>query len=343
MAAGVNGDNTAALQPQVEGPNGQGAGIDAAPGQQQPRGERGPRRERGDRGDRNSRGGERGPRNADTQDKTAQAAMPADFVDTAPLTSLPDLDLSAADVQSGTTGGQMDSGAQGGPATEEQQRRERRSRDRYGRDRRERGPRDSEAAAPAMLDVDPAQGDTSATATAPAPAPALAQDDAPRRSYFNAPTAESAAPAPEAPAAVAPAPVVAAPIAAPQTPVMVTAPAPAVNAAPAATAPVAPVAAAVQAPAAAPVAAAGMPRVQAFALPIEALQQVAASSGLQWVNSDADKIAAVQAAIAAEPKPVRVPRERPPVVVVDEGPLVLVETRRDLSATKLPFEQPPVA
>lgn len=86
-----------------------------------------------------------------------------------------------------------------------------------------------------------------------------------------------------------------------------------------------------------------MPRVQAFALPIDALQQVAASSGLQWVNSDADKIAAVQAAIAAEPKPVRVPRERPPVVVADEGPLVLVETRRDLSAMTLPFEQPPAA
>ncbi len=34
-----------------------------------------------------------------------------------------------------------------------------------------------------------------------------------------------------------------------------------------------------------------------------------------------------------------VPRERPPVVVVDEGPLVLVETRRDLSELKLPFEQ----
>ena len=84
-----------------------------------------------------------------------------------------------------------------------------------------------------------------------------------------------------------------------------------------------------------------MPLVQAFALPIEALQQVAASSGLQWVNSDPDKIAAVHAAIAAETKPVRVPRERPPVVVVDEGPLVLVETRRDLSAMKLPFEQPP--
>ena len=82
-----------------------------------------------------------------------------------------------------------------------------------------------------------------------------------------------------------------------------------------------------------------MPRVQAFALPVEALQQVAASSGLQWVNSDADKIAAVQAAIAAEPRPIHVPRERPPLVELDEGPLVLVETRKDLRQVTLPFEQ----
>ena len=86
-----------------------------------------------------------------------------------------------------------------------------------------------------------------------------------------------------------------------------------------------------------------MPRVSAFALPMDELQQVAASSGLQWVNSDADKIAAAQAAIAAEPRPIHVPRERPPVVVMDEGPLVLVETRRDLSAMTLPFEKPPAA
>jgi ribonuclease E len=86
-----------------------------------------------------------------------------------------------------------------------------------------------------------------------------------------------------------------------------------------------------------------MPRVQPFTLPVDALQQVAASSGLQWVNSDADKVAAVQAAIAAEPQPVHVPRERPPAVVLDEGPLVLVETRRDLAAMTLPFEQPPAA
>jgi ribonuclease E len=82
-----------------------------------------------------------------------------------------------------------------------------------------------------------------------------------------------------------------------------------------------------------------LPKVRPFELPVTDLVQVAEGSGLQWVNSDAEKIAAAQAAMAAEPKPVRVPRERPPVVVVDEGPLVLVETRRDLTEMKLPFEQ----
>jgi ribonuclease E len=86
-----------------------------------------------------------------------------------------------------------------------------------------------------------------------------------------------------------------------------------------------------------------MPRVQSYTLPMDSLHQVATASGLQWVNSDSDKVAAVQAAIAAEPKPVHVPRARPPVVVLDEGPLVLVETRRDLAAMTLPFEQPPAA
>jgi ribonuclease E len=80
-----------------------------------------------------------------------------------------------------------------------------------------------------------------------------------------------------------------------------------------------------------------LPKVQAFALPVESLVEVANSSGLQWVNSDPAKIAAVQAAIAAEPKPAHVPRERAPVVVADEGPLVLVETRKNLNDIKLPF------
>jgi ribonuclease E len=56
------------------------------------------------------------------------------------------------------------------------------------------------------------------------------------------------------------------------------------------------------------------------------------------VHSDAGKVQAVQAAMAAEPKPVHVPREPRPPVVVDEGPLVLVETRKDLAQLKLPFE-----
>ena len=39
---------------------------------------------------------------------------------------------------------------------------------------------------------------------------------------------------------------------------------------------------------------------------------------------------ALEPRLPAEPKPVHVPRERPPVTVLDEGPLVLVETRKDL-------------
>jgi len=80
-----------------------------------------------------------------------------------------------------------------------------------------------------------------------------------------------------------------------------------------------------------------LPEVVSFRLPLAELTQVAEQSGLQWVNSDAAKIAAVQAAIAAEPARVHAPRERPPVVVTDEGPLVLVETQKDLRNLGLPF------
>ena len=56
------------------------------------------------------------------------------------------------------------------------------------------------------------------------------------------------------------------------------------------------------------------------------------------MNSDAEKIRAVQEAMAAEPPPAHVPREPKPPVRVDEGPLVLVETRKDLSQITLPFD-----
>jgi ribonuclease E len=81
-----------------------------------------------------------------------------------------------------------------------------------------------------------------------------------------------------------------------------------------------------------------MPKVSTFDLPMEQLQQVAQSSGLEWINSNPERIAMVKAAIAAEPRPVHVPRERPAPVVLDEGPLILVETKRDLSQMHMPFE-----
>ncbi len=84
--------------------------------------------------------------------------------------------------------------------------------------------------------------------------------------------------------------------------------------------------------------AAPAPAIQPFELPLDELQNLAGGAGLQWVHSDADKVRAVQDAIAAAPKPIHVPRERKPVAIVDEGPLVLVETRKDLSQLKLPFE-----
>ena len=78
---------------------------------------------------------------------------------------------------------------------------------------------------------------------------------------------------------------------------------------------------------------------EAYELPMTRLQSIAAGAGLEWVNSDADKIAAVHAAMAAEPAAIHVPREMKAAVVIDEGPLVLVETRKDLSQMKLPFER----
>ena len=191
------------------------------------------------------------------------------------------------------------------------ERRERRSRDRYGRDRRERNSeaRTEDAAAHAAPEAAQASD-----------APAVEQEQRPQRSYFDrGNTAATPAPDAEAPAPSAVSEAVA-PVA------------------PAAVAEVAtPVAAPAPAPARAAAASTGMPKVQSYSLPLSDLQQIASSSGLEWVNSDADKVALVQAAIAAEPKPVHVPRERPPVVVLDEGPLVLVETRKDLAEMKLPF------
>jgi len=83
---------------------------------------------------------------------------------------------------------------------------------------------------------------------------------------------------------------------------------------------------------------ASMPRIGQYALPVAELEGLAHASSLEWVQSNPSRVAEVQAAIAAEPKPVHVPRERPPLVVLDDGPLILVETRRDLQQLAMPFE-----
>ncbi len=237
------------------------------------------------------------------------------------------------------------------------ERRERRSRDRYGRDRRERNaePRQENAAE---------QENAPNSAALAAPSPETAPEERPvPRSYFER-AQQAAAPIVTESAPVAPEPSVA--MASPQASqassetlrnvASESTPNASENATVESFAPTAPVIEQAQTPQvqtpSEPVTQAeakdasskqadpvvqSTTSVQAYTLPVTRLQQVAHDSGLIWVNSDAEKIAAVQAAIAAEPQAARIPRERPPIVVMNEGPLVLVETRKDLSQLKVPF------
>ena len=295
----------------------------AAPKQERNRQERGDRAERGDRNEGGNRR-ERQPRNAEAQ-PVMQSAADENLQQSAQVEGD---DIQAQD-------------AQGEQQPREQ--RQRRSRDRYGRDRRDRAPRDAQAGEATFAEQ--------AAAAAPdvaveAPVSEAGEQPA-RRSYFDAVApqtqAEQAPAATEVEAPVATAEVAPAvqEAAAPVTAAAESQPVAAVTEVAPAAEPVVTEAAAPVVEAAAPVmsAAPATPKVQAYELPLAQLHELAAASGLQWINSDADKIAAVQAAIAAEPKPVRIPRERPAPVVLDEGPLILVETRKDLSLMQLPFEK----
>jgi ribonuclease E len=291
-------------------------------------GDAGERQERGRRNDSRRRSGA-----TESTDNSASQALLENG--SAPLQALNNVGEDAQQAPSANDAPDREAGG------EPRSPRERRGgRDRYGRDRRERAPRDDTAGS----------ADAAATDSAPVQNPEESADAAPvRSSYFVRPAAEEHVEtevtntplAPPAPAAAV----------APVTPAasvrMVKEPEP-VQVAPVvpAAAPVAPVTASRPAPvppAAAPVAPAakGLPVVGAFVLPIEEMNQVAQASGLEWVNSNAEKVAQVQAAIAAEPRPIHVPREPKPVVVFDEGSLVLVETRKDLRTMTLPFETPP--
>ncbi|MFZ2218992.1 MAG: Rne/Rng family ribonuclease [Rhodoferax sp.] len=202
--------------------------------------------------------------------------------------------------------------------------REKRSRDRYGRERGPRAERGEAESRGAEAAADPISPMTEA------------MSEEPRKSYFSAP-APVVTPV-ELPSVEAPKtePGPSDEIQAQAKPVEMASP----QSAPA---PVerlqAPAAATLPPAEPAQVQMAGMPELESFVLPLSELTKVAQNSGLNWVNSDSEKIAAVQAAIAAEAKPVHVPRVRPAPVHIETGSLVLVETKRDLREMTLPFEE----
>ncbi len=286
-----------------------GRGAERAEGSAE-RGNGGEREERGDGGRPEGRGGrrpERAPRPAEAgrsdmpleQSPRTEGALSGS--EQAPVAQDVNAIASAAtDVQ-----------AQGNEG------REKRSRDRYGR---ERGPRAERAERTERQDRP--SGDEVPTSSPDQ------RESTPRPSYFDV-AAQRPAPAAEQDVVAAPlAPIsVAPPQPAPQ-PTLAPPPAPRV---------VATTAALPAGPASKPLAT-GMPKVQAFVLPSDELAQIAQGAGLSWIISDADKVAAVQAEIAAEPKPAHTPRQRPAPVVIESQPLVMVETKRDLRELALPFE-----
>ena len=69
------------------------------------------------------------------------------------------------------------------------------------------------------------------------------------------------------------------------------------------------------------------PAKQAAKLNKAELEQMLSSAGMLWVETDHEKWSVVQSSLAAVPKPVRVPRERKPVVQIATENLVLVETK----------------
>ena len=261
------------------------------------------RGERAERGERPERA-ERPERGERRERSDRNGSEAVAGVAAAGLVAAVAVDQAGADAQAVNQNDNQANAQEGAP---EGQRNERRSRDRYGRDRRERNgdrPERTERASEQSAEI--ATHETGADS-----APAQAEFVNTRRDA--APVAAVAAVMPVAVTPVVAAPVVVTPVPAPAAPVV-----------------------------AAAVAAASMPAVTSYALPLSDLAQVATASGLQWVGSDASKIAAAQASIAAELAyaPVHVPRERPPAVVIEAASLVLVETKRDLRDMPLPFEKP---
>jgi len=297
-------------EPQVNALAAQSPGLDAnAPvvaNAETPRTEQRP-----ERASRNPRG-ERRPRGPRT-DAEMRAGEPIDDIQPG---NPPNAAQAETENQSSTTQAVPTDGEYGD--RNESAPREKRSRDRYGRDRKPRGDR---ADRPERTATDDA---ASAPAAQQFDSQTVSEEDAtPRKSYFNLPSTPDETRTDSSQTAVVIAPNLAttgvAAVVEPQEQAT-------------------PTEAPAMATATTQTALAAMPQVPVFTLPVQELAQVAQQSGLSWVLSDPTKVAAAQAAMATEPVPARIVRERPARAIVEEQPLVLVETKRDLRNTTLPFE-----
>jgi len=309
-----------------------GGARDVAAGDEAPRAARAERSERGDRAERSERPerAERAER-AERPERAERAGSRSrgERGDTSSRTAEPPQDRQPIAAAAAVPAARPDTNgiADSAQAQADQDNRRRRRRGGRGRSRDELPAADAEAlAAPVDADLDLSDAEAPlAQERAPAPT-------APRLSSAPPSFEDAAAAWRDEPAAPADDAALAEPVQA-AAPRLVTAAAPQPMAAAAAPQPMA--AAAAPQPMAA---AAAPPRVEPFVLPADSLEAIAQAAGLQWVQSDTHKVHAVQAAMAAETAPIRGPREIRPALPVDDGPLVLVETRKDLTQIRLPFD-----
>ena len=70
-----------------------------------------------------------------------------------------------------------------------------------------------------------------------------------------------------------------------------------------------------------------LPLAASAPMPVEQLEAVLQLAGLSLVQTEPAKLNETQARLAAEPRPARLPRERPVLPPLEEGPLIQVETR----------------
>lgn len=334
-SAPAGGSNGSTERPARIASENSGDGAAEARPARSPRGERREKGERGDRGERNERPEVRGEARPEARGDARGDARPERRNGRGPRgaenavvesdknelsNELPQTNgtveastSQTAQVASADASAEQDSASQAFDRAERGERTERRSRDRYGRERRPRGERNERP--DGVVETSSVQGEA-----ADMHRPVEAQPV----SVSNGPVAAAvmtgvAAMAVSHEASSSPAATIAPPPAVEGVPAPVTRP---VVAQVPAAAPVAPVAAEK-----------ALPLVQNYVLPTESLVMVASGSGLQWVQSNAEKVMAAQQRIAAElaQQAPLIPRERPAPVVISNEPLVLVETRKDLA------------